>query len=170
MLVAYASRNGSTAEIAETIGKEMELIGIEAVVMPAEDVPDVRPFDAVILGSSVYAWRWEKSAVDFARRNAANLRSMPVWLFSSGPLDWSADKGELKPVRGARKIAELVGAVKHITFGGKLPPGNSRLMQKMASKGEAGADFRNFGRIREWADEISAQVRNLLARKADEAR
>lgn len=78
------SRNGSTAEIAETIGKEMEPIGIEAVVMPAEDVSDVIPFDEGNLGSSVYAWRLEKSAVDFARRHAANLRSMPAWLFAAG--------------------------------------------------------------------------------------
>ncbi len=55
----------------------------------------------------------------------------------------------MKPVTGARKIVELVGAVKHITFGGELP-GKQLAHEEDGFRGEAGADFRNFGRIREW--------------------
>lgn len=164
VLVAYASKNGSTAEIAEAIGRELRLMGVDEHVLPVEQVEDVIPYDAVILGSAVYAWSWEKNAVKFAEENAEVLRKKPVWLFSSGPLDWSAAEGDVRPVRSARKIATLVGARGHITFGGKLPAETKGFLAKYAKKEASRGDFRDFNQIRQWTDGVGKIVIKLPSR------
>ncbi len=161
VLVAYASRSGSTAEIARTIGNELVMLGLDATVIPADEAYDVDKYDAVILGSAIYAWRWEKSALEFAERNLVYLRHKPVWLFSSGPLDWSAENSDIRPVRAVRKLYRLIGARKHVTFGGKLPAESRGLLAKQASKSENEGDFRDFGKIREWASQVGVEISHL---------
>lgn len=166
VLVAYASKNGSTAEIAEAIGRELRLMGMDEHVLPVEQVEDVVPYDAVILGSAVYAWSWEKKAIRFAQENAEILRKKPVWLFSSGPLDWSAAEGETRPVRSARKVASLIAARTHITFGGKLPADTKGHLAKYAKKEASRGDFRDFNQIRQWTDEVGKVISRLPAKAA----
>lgn len=164
VLVAYASRNGSTAEIAEAIGRELRLIGIDDQVLSVEEVEDVLRYDAVILGSAVYAWSWEKSALRFVQENAGILKKKPVWLFSSGPLDWSAATGDVKPVRSARKVAATLGARGHTTFGGKLPEETKGFLAKYAKKEASRGDFRDFNQIRQWTDDIGKSIISLPAK------
>ncbi len=59
---------------------------LSAEVRPVEDVRDVEPYDAVVLGGAAYMFHWLKPAVTFARRHRKELAVRPVWLFSSGPL------------------------------------------------------------------------------------
>jgi len=63
VLVGYASRMGSTREIAEAIGAELVSRGFTVEVAAAEKAPSARSFDAVVLGSAMYVGRWEKAAV-----------------------------------------------------------------------------------------------------------
>ena len=164
VLVAYASKNGSTAEIAEAIGRELRLMGLDEHVLPVEQVEDVVPYDAVILGSAVYAWSWEKDAIKFAQENAEVLRKKPVWLFSSGPLDWSAAEGDVRPVRSARKVASIVAARAHITIGGKLPADTKGFLAKQATKEASPGDFSEYNKIRLWTDEVRKAVMRLPVR------
>ena len=85
VLVAYASKHSSTAEIAERIASAMRDAGCDAQARPASEVRDLSGYAAVVLGSAVYAKRWQRDARGFARRHAGALRDMPLWLFSSGP-------------------------------------------------------------------------------------
>ena len=91
VLVAYASKNGSTAEIAEAIAQDLQRRGLEVDCLEAGTVRHLEPYGAVVLGSAVYARRWRGSARQFLRRHRAVLPSMPWWVFSSGPV------GEPKP-------------------------------------------------------------------------
>lgn len=158
VLVVYASRNGSTAEIAYAIGKELTGMGMKADVKSAEDTESVEGYRFVIIGSSLYAWSWERSALRFAEKHMEELKGKTVWLFSSGPLDSSADYRDIPPVRSARKLADRLGARGHVTFGGKLPEGTGGLIAKRARKSGENGDFRNFGRIRAWSAEIGRLV------------
>jgi hypothetical protein len=67
--------------------------------------PRRRPYDAVVLGSAVYAGHWLKPARALADRCAAALRARPVWLFSSGPVGDPAKPDFAKTVEGARSMA-----------------------------------------------------------------
>src|SRR5690348_2839608 len=89
VLVVVASRHGATRDIARAIGAQLEegapgrASGVMAVVLPVEQHPDPAPYDAVVLGSAVYAGRWLEPARDYVTRYAATLQERPVWLFSS---------------------------------------------------------------------------------------
>ena len=85
ILIAYASRHGSTREIAEVIGRKLRKANFEVHISTVEDVESLIPYDAVILGSAVYASYWMAKAVDFLKANARALSNKHVWLFSSGP-------------------------------------------------------------------------------------
>jgi len=86
VLVAYATRHGATAGIAERVAAALAAAGLSAETRRVEDVNDVESFDAVVLGGAAYMFHWLKSAVTFSRRYHRELAARPVWLFSSGPL------------------------------------------------------------------------------------
>ena len=58
ILVAYASKHGATADIAEKIGQLLSQEDLDADVMPANQVVDVTQYDAFIIGSASYIGQW----------------------------------------------------------------------------------------------------------------
>src|SRR3954452_8630126 len=85
VLIAVASKHGSTREIATAITEELTSRNIDAVQQEAAEVKDLEGYNAVILGSAIYAGRWMSEATSFAERYHEALVHMPVWVFSSGP-------------------------------------------------------------------------------------
>jgi menaquinone-dependent protoporphyrinogen oxidase len=166
VLVAYGTRNGSTAGIADMIALALHEQGIHPEVRAASQVRDVAGYDAVVLGGALYAGRWHRHARQFARRHAAALRGRPVWLFSSGPLDGSADRGEIPPVPQAGRALRRLGARAHVTFGGRLTGQAKGYVARAMVRNGNGGDFRNPDRITTWAREIAAQLRTGTAAAA----
>jgi menaquinone-dependent protoporphyrinogen oxidase len=156
-LVAYGTKNGSTQGIAEAVGAALRTYGIDAEVHPASEVEDVSPYDTVVLGGALYAGRWHRDAVRFARRHRAVLLGRAVWLFSSGPLDRTAAERDIPPVRGARRAETRLDARQHVTFGGRLEAGARGRMARMIVESGRGGDFRDFDRISLWATDIARQ-------------
>jgi menaquinone-dependent protoporphyrinogen oxidase len=170
VLVAYATRGGSTAEIAEWIGDELRTAGLSADVRPAAEVSDVTAYDAVVLGAAVYAAGWHNDARRFAHQFADAIRPRPVWLFSSGPLDTSAEETDLAPVPQAAVAVRSLSARGHITFGGKLSEeahGWLGFIAKRMTKEGHGGDFRNPQRVRGWARGIAAEIMSGAASPPD---
>lgn len=158
VLVAYATKHGSTAGIAEAIGEGLREAGALADVQPAGAVRDLGPYQAVVLGSGVYAMRWLRPARAFARRHRGALRQRAVWLFSSGPLDRSADTGDYRPPPVAARLVGRLGARGQVSFGGRLAAdATGFLASRMAKAGRAG-DWRDFDRIRAWARGVAAEL------------
>lgn len=122
VLVAYASKLGSTAAIAETMAQVLRDGGHQAVAMPARDVQSLDDWDAVILGSAIYAAFWQKDARRFTERFHDELARRPLWLFSGGPLDRRLAKGDLPITPHGAEITAGLGARAHRTFGGRLAP------------------------------------------------
>src|SRR5262245_43777654 len=121
VLVAWASKHGSTAEIANRIAEAMRAVGCPAESRPAASVEDVTPYRPVALGSAVYMLRWRGEARRFARRHRRALRAMPVWLFSSGPFG-AVDEHPTAPTpRAAKSLVRKLGAREHVMLGGRIP-------------------------------------------------
>ncbi|MFE6222672.1 flavodoxin domain-containing protein [Streptomyces sp. NPDC057854] len=81
--------------MADEIGRTLRADGFEAVGLPADTVSDVSGYDRVVLGGAFYAGHWNGEACRCARRNAEQLRHRPVWFFSSGPIDSSAEQHDI---------------------------------------------------------------------------
>src|SRR5688572_32204894 len=118
VLVSVASRHGATVEIGQAIAAALDDEGIESEVQPPERVATIDGFDAVIVGSGVYAGHWLEAAKRFIERHGAELRRRPVWLFSSGPLG-----DPLAPIAEPVDVAplmEMTAARGQRIFAGKL--------------------------------------------------
>jgi menaquinone-dependent protoporphyrinogen oxidase len=160
VLVAYASKHASTAEIAQRIASAMREAGCDAQAIPAAEVDDVSGYRAVVLGSAVYAKRWQRDARRFARRHDAALRARPVWLFSSGPFG-SVDEHPTAPTPPiATKLLEQLGAREHVMFGGRVPtdPGNFVERAMLKNTPPERRDARDWAAIEAWARAVATTV------------
>ncbi|MGW7329204.1 flavodoxin domain-containing protein [Streptomyces sp. NPDC054840] len=158
VLVAYGTKHGATAGIASEIGRTLREDGLDAVVVPADDVEDVAGYDAVVLGGALYAGHWSGKAKRCAERNEHLLKHRPVYLFSSGPVDSSAEQHDIAPVAAVAREMERIGAREHVTFGGSITSGTPGFIARAMVRAGKGGDFRNPERIRTWAHHISAEL------------
>jgi menaquinone-dependent protoporphyrinogen oxidase len=87
VLVAYASKYGSTQEVAEAIAATLRERLLRAVVRPADEVDDLVEYSGVVLGGGIYMGRWHRDARGFIKHFEDDLRALPVALFALGPVD-----------------------------------------------------------------------------------
>ena len=163
ILVAYGSKYGSTAGIAEAIGETLRDRGLVTDVLPARDVRRIDGYDAVVVGSGVYAGRWHGDAAGLLKRFERELGCRPTWLFSSGPTGGNP-KAEAEmaatlaaqpdPPGNISKVARRIGPRDHRTFAGRVGGGMGGIFARWIPKG----DWRDFDAIRAWATEIARSV------------
>ncbi len=157
VLVTWGSKRGGTEGIGRILATALEDLGIETVAVSSDGVVDLAGFDAAIIGGALYAGRWPRSVKQFARRHAKALRDIPVWLFSSGPLDDSANINVIPPTSQVNRLIEQTGARGHKTFGGRLKEDARGFPASAMAKNMAG-DWRDEVQIREWAKDIAARL------------
>jgi menaquinone-dependent protoporphyrinogen oxidase len=160
VLVAFGSKRGGTAGIATAVAETLRAQGLTVDCMRAAEVRDVASYDAFVLGGALYAARWIREARRFVIRNAATLRARPVWMFSSGPLDDSANRQVIGPVRGAAALMAHVGACGHATFGGRLAADATGFPAAAMARTRAG-DWRSWDQIGDWARDIASTLATL---------
>ena len=159
ILVAYASKTGGTEAIAIAIGEELRRAGLDAHVHNARDVKNTDGFDAAVIGSAVYTGRWRPEAVTLLAGHADQPRPIPTWLFQSGPGRSDATTKQLIAPKRVRWLAGTIGAALPVTFGGRIQPDIAKaVLGGRLSKGPTVGDFRDFDRIRSWANEIAAAL------------
>ena len=163
VLVAYGTKYGGTAEIAEGIGQVLRDAGLVVDVMPADRAGDPSRYDGVIVGSGVYIGQWRKEAATFVKDHAAALAGRKVWLFSSGPTD-EGDPVEL--LNGWRLPGKLQETVDDISpqevavFHGVLNPDKLNFIERWMIKrvGSSMGDFRDWEAISAWARSIADEL------------
>jgi menaquinone-dependent protoporphyrinogen oxidase len=179
ILVAYATRHGATAGIAERIAATLRAEGLPAEARPVTEVRDITPYDAVVIGGAAYMFHWLKEATAFAKRHRAELRQRPVWLFSSGPLgtDRVDQKGhDVLEASRPKEFADLAALLRpraEMVFFGAWDPDappiglGERMLRRMPASRNAtpAGDFRDWPAIDAWAVEIarSLQARRTMA-------
>ena len=157
ILVAYASRTGSTGEVAETIGEVLRDGGATVDIHWAKDVTNVNAYRAVVAGSAIYMGQWMSEAVKFVKTHQDALSRMPVAYFAvclTMKDDTEANRrtvaAYLDPVR------EVVQPVGLGLFAGRLDssklPFHYRLIIKAMKQPEG--DYRDWEAIRTWAGEL----------------
>ena len=158
VLVTVASKHGATAQIAEAIGRALAKADIAAEIVPPDEVRSLKGYDAVILGSAVYAGRWLDDAKQLAQREAPALATRPVWLFSSGPIGDPPQPAEESV--DIAPILALTGARGHRTFGGLLDKDRLGFGERAivrVVRAEEG-DYRPWPEIDAWVAEIATAL------------
>lgn len=155
ILVTAATKYGATGEIAQAIGAVLSERGLDTTVVPPEQVQGLDDYDAVVLGSAVYAGHWLQPARELVDRSSEALAARPVWLFSSGPIG-DPPKPEEDPV----DVAEIMGATKareHRVFAGKLVKRQLSFPDKAIASAlrVPEGDFRDWEEVKAWAAGIA---------------
>jgi menaquinone-dependent protoporphyrinogen oxidase len=166
VLVTAATRYGATAEIAAAIAEVLDKHGLEATVLPPEQIKGVDGYDAIVVGSAVYAGHWLKPARELLERHSAALADRPVWLFSSGPVG-DPPKPEEDPVDVADLLA-ATGAREHRIFAGKLVRKQLSFPERaiVSALHVPDGDFRDWTQVRQWAAGIASALASASGRTA----
>jgi menaquinone-dependent protoporphyrinogen oxidase len=154
VLVAHASRHGSTREVAEAVAATLRARGLAVQVMPAGEVGHLRRCDAVVLGGALYTGRLHKDARRFLARYRKALAARPLAVFALGPrtleaTDVAASQAQLDRALGVVGLAPDTVAI----FGRVVQPDQLRFpFSRMPA-----SDARDWPAIEAWATELAAR-------------
>jgi menaquinone-dependent protoporphyrinogen oxidase len=158
VLVAVASKHGATMEIGQVIEASLRSSGFDVELKRVEDVATLSPYSALVLGSGVYAGHWMRPAREFVDIHEGELKHIPVWLFSSGPVG--------DPPKPLENPAEVAGVVKrldsrgHRLFAGKIEGSDLGISERalVALVRAPDGDFRPWSEISTWAESIGTHL------------
>lgn len=85
VLIAYATRSGSTGEVAQAIGATFHEAGLESDILPVSHVKSLAGKSIVILGAPLYMGRFPKEFYRFLGAHRAALGASRCWCFVLGP-------------------------------------------------------------------------------------
>ncbi len=154
ILVAFASKAGSTAEVAEEIGKTLTATGAQVDVRPIRQVNDFKGYDAVVIGSAIRMGAWLPEAVQFVKKNQTILAGKPTayflvsgYLKTNTPEMRKTVEAYLDPVRQILE-PKCIGM-----FAGKMDFHKLSFMDRTLAKAmkEPEGDWRDWEAIRAWA-------------------
>src|SRR6266496_1908846 len=159
VLVAYASKHGSTQGIAERIAEQLRQLGKEAEGRPVDAVQNPGSYEAFVIGSAIYYGSWLKEATEWVHHHQAVLAQRPVWLFSVGPLGTEVQDAEQQP----KEMAEFQQAIaprEQRIFFGALDPSRLSFAERMMAKALRApeGDFRDWEAIEAWAASIARDL------------
>lgn len=166
ILVTYASRTGTTAGVAEAIGKTLAEGGLSVEVLPMQEVKDLQGYRAVVAGSAIQDRQWLPEAMQFLKQHQAAISRMPCATFTvcmtlaikngqyrQGVVEW------LEPVR------RLAHPVSEGIFAGRLDIGKLLSLSdrvkfriSVATGVWSEGDHRDWQAIREWAEELGRRL------------
>jgi len=176
VLVAYASKYGSTQEVAEAIAETLRESGFEVDLQPMRKVRTLEGYGSVVLGAPLYFGLWHKDALNLLSRNEDALAQRPpegirVAIFALGP-----NSNDEKEMLGSRaqldkelaKFPWLTPVVIEV-FGGKYPAKlrfpESLIASLPASPlhGMPASDLRDWTAIRAWASSLAQKFQPVIS-------
>lgn len=163
VLVAFASKHGSTRSLAQTIGGSLHSHGCQVRILPAGLVHSVADYDAVIVGSAVYHGHWLGEGRRMLKRMRGELAGRPVWIFSSGPtggtsqgealIECGCGAGTPAPA-GLLPCLQGIHVLDHATFAGRVDERAGGFLEREVTRG----DWRNFRQVSDWGHLVGDQL------------
>ncbi len=162
ILILYASKCGSTAEVAQVIAETLRHLGAAVDVCPVKQGIVLDPYNAVVIGSAVRYGQWLPEAEEFITRNRERLRRMPVAFFCLC-ITLYADTLENRYVAAGfvKPLQAILRPVDVGLFAGKIDYGKltdferAMLHAIMVPQG----DYRKWDAIRTWAHNLEPKFR-----------
>jgi menaquinone-dependent protoporphyrinogen oxidase len=160
ILLAYATRSGSTVGVAEAIGKTLGERGFSVEVKPFKDNPDPSGYSAVVLGSAVNGGQWLPEALTYVTDHQAGLAQIPAALFCVHGMNGSDSEDHRKKriayLNAVRKVIPAPAAEAWF-LGQGLDPNDTNVISRWAYKLFGGAgegDLRDWEKINAWAESV----------------
>ena len=174
VLVTYATRYGSTQQVAEAVAAALREQGLATDVQPMARVRSLAGYGAVVLGAPLYIGALHKDARRFMAQHGPALAGRPVAIFALGPTSSPRDEQEWEGARQMldrelAKVPALAPAAREV-FGGKYDPARLRLADRLLAALPASplhnlpaSDIRDWTAIQAWAAALSARLQPALA-------
>ncbi len=160
-LIAYASKTGSTKEVAEFISDNLISKHFDTLVMHVDQVKNVKLFDVVILGTSLRLDKPLHESINFAQKFSRDLKNIPVACFALGlTMKESNEETKQKTLSMLQPLlSKISGSVEVGMFGGKVDhqklPWFWRLLAKKDDSGLMDeGDWRDWDEIKLWTDSL----------------
>ena len=171
VFVTYATRYGSTQEVAEAVAAELRNLGLPTEIQPMNKVRTLDRYSAVVLGAPIYIGRLHKDARHFLEQHNKALKVKPVALFALGPTsnreeDWRNVRTQFQQI-----LAQLpwLNPVAAELFGGKFDPTALRFPDSLLTLFPASpirnmppSDIRDWPAIRTWANSLALKFQPVL--------
>lgn len=165
VLVAFATRYGSTEETARVVASVLGAEGLRVEVSPVEQVETWRSSSAVVLVAALYMGKLHRKAWHFLKAWHTELERVPVALVVPGPLSGNADEWagarmqlekELKRLPWLHPIAQQI-------VGGKWNPKIMGFLFRWIMRNQPVRDARDWPAIRAFARDLAGLLQPVLA-------
>ncbi len=160
VLVAYATRYGSTQEVAEAVVATLRESGLEVDIQPMRKVRTLAGYRAVVLGAPLHMFHWHRDALRFLSQYREALTERPVAIFALGPTH--DDKKERQDSRTQldQELAKFpwLTPIALEMFVGKYDPAKLRFPVNLFTGKEPASDLRDWMAIRAWASNLVAKL------------
>jgi menaquinone-dependent protoporphyrinogen oxidase len=162
VLVGYATRSGSTQEVAKAVAATLRDSGLEVDLQPMRNVRTLAGYRMLVLGAPLYMFRWHKDALAFLSKHREALEELSVAVFALGPFhneekEWQGVRSQLE-----KELAKFpwFSPVTRKVFGGKFDPTKLRFPMNLipAMKRMPSSDIRDWDAIRAWASDLAAKL------------
>jgi menaquinone-dependent protoporphyrinogen oxidase len=158
-LVGFATRYGSTEQVAEAVGTTLRENGHDVEIRPLREVASLAGCSAVVVGAPLHMFRWHKDARRFLSRHRRALVERTVAVFALGPVHDPHDEAEWKDswAQLGKELAQYpwLKPVAVEMFGGTYDPEKLRFPIKLFAGKEPASDIRDWEAIRAWARELA---------------
>jgi menaquinone-dependent protoporphyrinogen oxidase len=168
ILVTYATRYGSTQEVAEAVAGALCEHGLAVDLQPVGDVHTLDGYQAVVLGAPFYIGHWHKDALAFLATHHETLAERPVAVFALGPLHDDAQEFQAVRAQFDQELARFpwLTPVALALFGGTFDPAKLRFTDRLIASlpasplhGMPAGDVRDWTAIRAWASDLAQTLR-----------
>jgi menaquinone-dependent protoporphyrinogen oxidase len=165
ILVGYATRYGSTQEVAEASGAALRECGFKVDLQLLRDVRKLDGYGAVVVGAPLFMFHWHKDALGFLSYQHKTLPQLPVAIFALGPVHAPYDEAEWLASRAQldKELAQFpwLQPVALEMFGGKYDPEKLGFPLNLFAGKEPASDLRDWEAIRRWASSLATKLESV---------
>jgi menaquinone-dependent protoporphyrinogen oxidase len=164
VLLAYASRAGSTAEVAGRMGNILKGLGFNVDVKSVKEVTDITGYDSIVIGSAVRMFKLLPETVKFANRFRDELKNKPVAYFIVCLTMYeNSEESRAKAQEYLKPLLKTKQPISIGLFGGKMDYSKLSFIWRILFKGRIPeGDFRNWNLIEEWAKNLGEELKNKV--------
>jgi menaquinone-dependent protoporphyrinogen oxidase len=161
ILITYATRAGSTVEVANVISEVLVSRNFMVDIKPVKAKPSLIGYGAIVLGSAIHMGAWLPEMVEFIWENKSRLNKIPTAIFTVHILNTDEETNS----RAAREtyispIHEMISPLHEAFFAGKVDFSTLAIPDRVIARavqpkiGVHSGDFRDWNKIRYWSQTI----------------